>query len=72
MDFVVRHSRCQSGYDAICVIVDKLTKSVHFLPMKNNDLVKKLAKLYVKEIVRLHGMPVSIVLDRDPRFTSRF
>ena len=72
MDFVVGHSRCQSGYDVICVIVDKLTKSAHFLPMKNNELVKKLAKLYVKEIVRLHGMPVSIVSDRDPRFTSRF
>ena len=65
-------SCCQSGYDTIWVIVDRLTKSSHFLPMKNSDLVEKLTKLYVKEIVRLHGMLVSIVSDRDPRFTSRF
>ena len=51
MDFVVGLSRCQSGYDAIWVIVDRLTKSVHFLPMKNSELVEKLAELYVKEIV---------------------
>ena len=72
MDFVVGLPRCQSGYDAIWVIVDRLTKSAHFLPMKNSDSVEKLAELYVKEIVRLHGTPVSIVSDRDPRFTSRF
>ena len=72
MDFVVGLPRCQSGYDVICVIVDRLTKSPHFLPMKNSDSIEKLAKLYVKEIVRLHGTPISIVSDRDPRFTSRF
>ena len=72
MDFVVGLPRCQSGYDAIWVIVDRLTKSAHFLPMKNSDSVEKLAELYVKEIVRLHGTPVSIVSDRDTRFTSRF
>ena len=54
------------------MIVDRLTKSAHFLPMKNSDSVEKLAELYVKEIVRLHGMLISIVSDRDPRFTSRF
>ena len=70
MDFVVGLPRCQSGYDAIWVIVHRLTKSAHFLPMKNSDLVEKLAELYVKEIIRLHGKPVSIVSDRDPRFTS--
>ena len=72
MDFVVGLPRCQSGYDTIWVIVDRLTKSAHFLPMKNNDIVEKLAELYEKDIVRLHGTPVSIVSDRDPRFTSRF
>ena len=72
MDFVVGLPRCQSGYDAIWVIVDRLTKSAHFLPMKNSDSVEKLVKLYVKEIVRLHDTPISIVSDRDPRFTSRF
>ena len=72
MDFMVGLSRCQSGYGAIWVIVDRLTKSANFLPMKNNDSFEKLAELYVKEIVRLHGTPVSIVSDRYPRFTSRF
>ena len=55
MDFVVGLSRCRSGYDAIWVIVDRLTKSAHFLAMKNSDSVEKLAELYVKEIVRLIG-----------------
>ena len=72
MDFVVGLSRCQSGYDAIWVIVDRLTKSAYFLPMKNSDSIEKLVELYLKEIVRLHGTPVSIVSDRDPWFTSRF
>ena len=72
MDFVVGLPGYQSGYDAIWVIVDRLTKSAHFLPMKNSDSIEKLAELYVKEIVRLHGTPVSIVSDRDPRFTSQF
>ena len=62
--WVVGLPRCQSGYDAIWVIVDRLTKSAHFLPMKNSDSIEKLAELYVKEIVRLHGTPISIVSDR--------
>ena len=70
MDFVVGLPRCQSGYDAIWVIVDRLMKSAHFLLMKNSDSIEKLVELYVKEIVLLHSMPVSIVSDRDPRFTS--
>ena len=72
MDFVVGLPRCQSGYDAIWMIVDRLTKSTHFLPMKNSDSIEKLAELYVKEIVRLHGTSVSIVSNIDPWFTSRF
>ena len=72
MDFVVGLPRCQSGHDTIWVIVDRLTKSAHFLPIRNSDSLDKLAQLYVKEIIRLHGTPVSIVSDRDPRFTSRF
>ena len=71
MDFVVGLSRCQSGYNAIWVIFDRLTKSAHFLPMKNSDSIEKLAELYVKEIVRLHGTSVSIVSDIDPLFTSQ-
>ena len=54
------------------MIVDRLTKSAHFLPVNVEDSLEKLAQLYVDEIVRLHGVPVSIVLNRDPRFTSRF
>ena len=54
------------------MIVDRLTKSAHFLPVNVEDSLEKLAQLYVDEIVRLHGVPVSIVSDRDPRFTSRF
>ena len=54
------------------MIVDRLTKSAHFLPVNVEDYLEKLARLYVDEIVRLHGVPVSIVSDQDPRFTSRF
>ena len=56
----------------IWVIVDRLTKSAHFLPIRNSDSLDKLAQLYVREIIRLHDTPVSIVSDRDPRFTSWF
>ncbi|GKA97755.1 putative reverse transcriptase domain-containing protein, partial [Tanacetum coccineum] len=59
------------GYDSIWVIVDRLTKSVHFLPIKKTDLTKKLTRLYMKEIVARHGIPVSIISDRDSHFTSR-
>ena len=72
MDFVTGLPRTQRQHDAIWVIVDRLTKSAHFLPVNVEDSLEKLAKLYVDEIVRLHGVPVSIVSDRDPRFTSRF
>ena len=64
--------RTLGGNNVIWVIVDRLTKSAHFLPMKVNFSMDRLAFLYVKEIVRMHGVPVSIVFDRDPRFTSRF
>ncbi|KAL9336676.1 hypothetical protein Peur_071164 [Populus x canadensis] len=59
------------GNDAIWVVMDRLTKSALFLPMKMTDSVDKLAKLYVNEVIRLHGVPISIISDRDPRFTSR-
>jgi Integrase core domain. len=72
MDFVVGLPRSQKGYDSIWVIVDRLTKSAHFLPVKSTYPLERYAKLYIDEIVRLHGAPVSIVSDRDPRFTSRF
>ncbi|EOY32328.1 Uncharacterized protein TCM_040115 [Theobroma cacao] len=72
MDFVLGLPRTQRGKDAIWVIVDRLTKSAHFLAVHSTYSIEKLAQLYIDEIVRLHGVPVSIVSDRDPRFTSRF
>ncbi|OMO65975.1 reverse transcriptase [Corchorus capsularis] len=72
MDFIVGLPRIRRGHDAIWVIVDRLTKSAHFLLVRITFSTERLARLYVAEIVRLHGVPVSIVLDRDPRFTSRF
>ena len=61
MDFLVGLPRFRSGHDTIWVIVDRLTKSAHFLPIRNSDSWDKLAQLYVREIIRLHGTPVSIV-----------
>ena len=72
MDFVMGLPRTPRQHDAIWVIVDRLTKSTHFLPMQENNTLDQLAQKYVAEIVRQHGVPVSIVSDRDPRFTSRF
>jgi hypothetical protein len=72
MDFVSGFPKAQRGQDAVWVIVDRRTKTAHFLPIKMNYNMDRLAELYIKEIVRLHGVPVSIVSDRDPRFTSRF
>ena len=72
MDFVVGLPRYTRGFDSIWVIVDRLTKSAHFLPVKVAYTTGKYANLYVAKIVKLHGVPVSIVSDRDPKFTSRF
>nr|GEY35501.1 hypothetical protein [Tanacetum cinerariifolium] len=65
MDFVTGLPRTPSGYDSIWVIVDRLTKSAHFLPKKKTDSIEKLAELYLKEIVCKHGVPVSVISDRD-------
>ncbi|KAF5763838.1 putative nucleotidyltransferase, Ribonuclease H [Helianthus annuus] len=72
MDFVTKLPKTRKGNDTIWVIVDRLTKSGHFLPMKETFSMEQLAKLYVNEIVSLHGIPLSIVSDRDSRFTSHF
>ena len=72
MDFVTKLPKTRKGNDAIWVIVDRLTKSAHFLPIKETFSMERLAKLYVDEIVSLHGVPLSIISDRDSRFTSRF
>nr|GEU67176.1 putative reverse transcriptase domain-containing protein [Tanacetum cinerariifolium] len=60
------------GYDTIWVIVDQLTKSAIFVPMRENDPMEKLARMYLKEVVTRHGIPVSIICDRNPRYTSNF
>nr|GFB88748.1 putative reverse transcriptase domain-containing protein [Tanacetum cinerariifolium] len=65
MDFVSGLPRTPSGYDLIWVIVDRLTKFAHFLPMKKTDSIEKLAQLYLKKIFCRHGVPVSIISDRD-------
>ncbi|GJV51622.1 putative reverse transcriptase domain-containing protein [Tanacetum coccineum] len=72
MDFVTKLPKSSQGYDTIWVIVDRLTKSAIFIPMKETDPLEKLARLYLKEVVTRHGIPVSIICDRDPRFASNF
>ena len=72
MDFLMGLPRTQSKNDAVWVVVDRLTKSAHFLPIQEKFPVGRLAKIYIKEVVRLHGVPLSVVSDRDPRFTSKF
>ncbi|GJQ97970.1 putative reverse transcriptase domain-containing protein [Tanacetum coccineum] len=72
MDFVTKLPKSSQGYDTIWVIVDRLTKSAIFTPMRETDPLDKLARMYLKEVVTRHGIPVSIICDRDPRFASNF
>nr|GEV84442.1 putative reverse transcriptase domain-containing protein [Tanacetum cinerariifolium] len=72
MDFVMKLPRTNSGHDAIWVIVDRLTKSAYFLPIREDFKVDRLARLYLGEIVARHDVPISIISYRDSHFTSRF
>ncbi|GJW56125.1 putative reverse transcriptase domain-containing protein [Tanacetum coccineum] len=72
MDFVTKLPRTSSGHDTIWVIMDRLTKSAHFLPMREDYKMERLARFYLNEIVARHGVPISIISDRDSRFTLRF
>ena len=72
MDFVVGLPLTRRKQDLIWVVVDQLMKSAHFLLVRTDYSLDKLVELYIEEIVRLHGIPMSIISDRDPRFTSRF
>ncbi|GJX26630.1 putative reverse transcriptase domain-containing protein [Tanacetum coccineum] len=72
MDFVTKLPKTASGQDMNWVIVDRLTKSAHFLPAKENNSMEKLTRQYLKEVVSRHGVPVSIISDRDGRFVSQF
>ena len=68
MDFVTHLPRTSQGYDVVWVIADRLTKLAHFLPVRMTFTLERFCRLYIQGIVWLHGVPVSIVLDRDPRF----
>ncbi|KAD2805477.1 hypothetical protein E3N88_38854 [Mikania micrantha] len=72
MDFITKLPRTPSGCDTIWVIVDRLTKSAHFLAIKETDKIEELTRIYIKEVIARHGVPISIILDRDARFTSNF
>nr|GEU78721.1 putative reverse transcriptase domain-containing protein [Tanacetum cinerariifolium] len=72
MDFVTKLPKSSQGYDTIWVIVDRLTKSAIFTPMRETEPMEKLAIIYLKEVVARHRIPVSIICDRDPRFASNF
>ncbi|GJS80817.1 putative reverse transcriptase domain-containing protein [Tanacetum coccineum] len=72
MDFVTKLPKSSQGYDTIWVIVDRLTKSAIFMSMRETDPIDKLARMYLKEVVMKHRIPVSIICDRDPRFASNF
>nr|GFC40286.1 reverse transcriptase domain-containing protein [Tanacetum cinerariifolium] len=72
MDFITKLYKSSQGFDTIWVIVDRLTKSAYFLPIRENDPMYKLARLYLDRIVMRHETPVSIICDRDGRFTSIF
>ncbi|GKA43852.1 putative reverse transcriptase domain-containing protein [Tanacetum coccineum] len=72
LDFISKLPRTSSGHDSIWVIINRLTKSAHFLAIREDYKIERLARLYINEIVASHGVPVSIIYDRDSYFTSRF
>ncbi|GKA47747.1 putative reverse transcriptase domain-containing protein [Tanacetum coccineum] len=72
MDFITKLPNSSQGYDTIWVIVDRLTKSAIFVPMRETDPIERLARMYLKVVITNHRIPVSIICDRDPRFASNF
>jgi hypothetical protein len=72
MDFITRLPKTNKQHDSIIVVVDKLTKVAHFVPMKTTHTTTNIEEIFMKEIARLHGIPRTIVLDRDTKFTSNF
>jgi hypothetical protein len=72
MDFITRFPRIESKDDLIMVVVDKLTKASHFIPLKTTHKATNVVDIFMREIARLHGVPKTIVSDRDPRFTLKF
>ncbi|XP_070662363.1 uncharacterized protein [Malus domestica] len=72
MDFLYKLPRTQNGYDGIWVVVDRLMKSTHFIPVREKYSLSRLAKLFISQIMKYHGVPVNIISDQDPRFISKF
>ncbi|GJX10285.1 retrotransposon protein, putative, ty3-gypsy subclass [Tanacetum coccineum] len=72
IDFITKLPKTSTSQDTIWVIVDRLTKSAHFLPLKETDSMEKLTRQYLKEVVLRHGVPVLIISDQDSKFTSQF
>ena len=72
MDFVTHFPQTLQGHNAVWVIMDRLIKLAHFLAVRMTFPLERFCRLYVREIVRLHGVPISIVSDIDPRFTMHF
>ncbi|GJR74193.1 putative reverse transcriptase domain-containing protein [Tanacetum coccineum] len=72
MDFITKLPRTSSEHNSIWVIMDRLSKSTHFLVIGEDYKMEKLARLYINEVVARHGVPISITSDRDSRFTSQF
>ncbi|GJT25390.1 putative reverse transcriptase domain-containing protein [Tanacetum coccineum] len=72
IDFVIKLPKTSNEHDTIWVILDRLTKSAHFIPTRATDIMETLTRLYIKEIVSRHGVPISIISDRDSHFSSKF
>ena len=72
MDFIVSLPKTRKGYDSIWLIIDQLTKFMHFLPIQMTYTATQYAPLFLDKIISLHGVPISIIFDRGPQFTSHF
>ena len=72
MDFITDLPKTRNGHSSILVVADRLTKMVQLIPLSKNTMAPVIAQIFFEHVVRYHGIPQSIVSDRDPRFTARF
>ena len=72
MDFITKFQMNWRQHDSIMVVVDKLTKESHFILVKSTHKTDDIAKIFMKDIFRLHGFPKEIISDMDPKFSSKF